>query len=205
MHANCVRAGYLDLEGCTVVDMLPSHFIPTCSECSTPHTGPGIISVRAEPTMAICRGCHQRMSFKIPEIKFLQVSAASVRNSEAPRRKKKEHLGIKVGDQLPNRGRCMHYSKSYRWFRFSCCNKVFPCDKCHNTASDHLNEHANRMICGYCSREQNYRPEDCGVCHASLISKQGTGFWEGGKGTRNKLRMSRKDPRKYKRRLGGTA
>jgi len=25
MHANCIRAGYLDLEGCTVVDMLPRY------------------------------------------------------------------------------------------------------------------------------------------------------------------------------------
>ena len=25
MHANCVRAGYLDLDGCTVVDMLPRY------------------------------------------------------------------------------------------------------------------------------------------------------------------------------------
>lgn len=79
------------------------------------------------------------------------------------------------------------------------------------------------MICGYCSREQNYRPEDCGICHSGLIKKAGSGFWEGGKGTRDKSRMSRKgmwfylvvfgegiciltgkaDPRKYKRRPGG--
>jgi len=32
------------------------------------------------------------------------------------------------------------------------------------------------------SREQNYRPEDCGVCHASLTARKGHGFWEGGKG-----------------------
>ena len=32
------------------------------------------------------------------------------------------------------------------------------------------------------SREQNYRPEDCAVCHASLVAKRGSGFWEGGKG-----------------------
>jgi len=32
------------------------------------------------------------------------------------------------------------------------------------------------------SREQNFRPEDCGVCHASLIARKGHGFWEGGKG-----------------------
>ena len=74
--------------------------------------------------------------------------------------------------------------------------------ECHDEASDHPNEHANRMICGFCSREQNYRPEDCGICHALLIGKKGSGFWEGGKGTRDKARMSRKDPRKYKRRGG---
>ncbi|KAI7720110.1 hypothetical protein KC353_g2450 [Hortaea werneckii] len=55
---------------------------------------------------------------------------------------------------------------------------------------------------GYCSREQNYRPEDCGICHALMIGKKGSGFWEGGKGTRDPKRMSRKDPRKYKRRPG---
>ena len=35
-----------------------------------------------------------------------------------------------------------------------------------------------------------------------LVGKKGGGFWEGGKGTRDKARMSRKDPRKYKRRGG---
>jgi hypothetical protein len=79
MHANCVRAGYLDLDGCIVVDMLPrfvlltlihtsclygtfSYFTPTCTECSTPHPAPGVVSVRGESTMAICRECHKRMS-----------------------------------------------------------------------------------------------------------------------------------------------
>ena len=45
---------------------------------------------------------------------------------------------------------------------------------------------------GYCSREQIYRPENCGTCHAVLIGKAGSGFWEGGKGTRNRVLMSRK-------------
>jgi hypothetical protein len=35
------------------------------------------------------------------------------------------------------------------------------------------------------------------------VGKQRGGFWEGGKGTRDKTKMSRKDPRKYKRRGGG--
>jgi hypothetical protein len=41
----------------------------------------------------------------------------------------KEVLGIVAGQELPRRGRCQHYAKSQRWFRFSCCAKVFPCDK----------------------------------------------------------------------------
>ncbi|KAK3051837.1 hypothetical protein LTR09_007137 [Extremus antarcticus] len=137
------------------------------------------------------------------EVKFLLVSASAIRASRAPGKKKaKENLGITVGTELPRRGRCPHYRKSYRWFRFSCCQKVFPCDRCHDEQEDHPNEHANRMLCGYCSREQNYRPEDCGTCHAPLTGKKGSGFWEGGKGTRDPMRMSRKDPRKYKRRPG---
>lgn len=118
MHANSARAGYLDLDGCTVVDMLPSNFVPTCSECSTPYPAPGVVSVRGESAMAICRECHRRMSFRIPEIKFLMVSAAAIRASRGPTRKKiKEKLGIIAGQELPRRGRCSHYSKSYRWFR----------------------------------------------------------------------------------------
>lgn len=197
MHAHSSRAGYLDLEGCTVMDMLPSTFIPTCSECSTSlPPNAGIINVRgASAPMAICRECHRKMSFQIPEVKFLLVSSSSISTSTArtKRNPPKENLGIVAGTELPRRGRCIHYSKSYRWFRFSCCSKVYPCDRCHDVAEKtHPNEHANRMICGFCSREQNYRPDDCGICHMSVVKKAGSGFWEGGKGTRDKSRMSRK-------------
>ncbi|RDH36583.1 hypothetical protein BDQ94DRAFT_138085 [Aspergillus welwitschiae] len=206
MHPSATRAGYLDLDGCTVVDLLPSSFIPTCAECSTAFPAPGVVAVRGESAMANCRQCHRKMVMKIPEVKFLKVGSAaySSRFREPPRKKPKEVLGIVAGQELPRRGRCTHYGKSYRWFRFSCCAKVFPCDKCHDAATDHPNEHANRMICGFCSREQIYRPENCGICRAVLIGKAGSGFWEGGKGTRNRVLMSRKDPRKYKRRGGTT-
>ncbi|KAL8722289.1 MAG: hypothetical protein Q9225_001194 [Loekoesia sp. 1 TL-2023] len=234
MHPNSTRAGYLDLTGCTVADMLPSTFIPTCSTCSTAVPSPGVVSVRGDASsIAVCRECHSRLAFKIPETKFLLISNTSLhpRNLLPLRRKKppKENLGIVAGQELPRRGRCRHYAKSYRWFRFSCCGKVYPCDKCHDDAErTHPNEHANRMICGFCGREQNYRPEDCGICRKVVVGKRGSGFWEGGKGTRDKARMSRKgelfllflrmvwwlfpsdgvadswavDPRKYKRRPG---
>ncbi|KAK8240995.1 hypothetical protein IWZ00DRAFT_52971 [Phyllosticta capitalensis] len=198
MHANSVRAGHLDLDGCTPVDMLTSYFVPTCSGCSTPYPSPGVASVRGENAMAICRACHKKMGFRIPEVKFLLVSASTGRAARPlPRKKAKENLGIVAGQELPRRGRCTHYAKSFRWFRFSCCNRVYPCDRCHDAEAGHPNEHANRMICGYCSREQNFRPEDCGTCHAILIGRKGSGFWEGGKGTRDPIKMSRKDPRKF--------
>ncbi|KAL8971175.1 MAG: hypothetical protein Q9183_001173 [Haloplaca sp. 2 TL-2023] len=206
MHINSFRAGYVDLTACTIADMLPSTFNPTCSTCSTRVPNPGVISVRGDASsMAICRDCHSHMSFKIPETKFMLISNTSLhpRHLLPLRRKKpKESLGIVAGQELPRRGRCKHYGKSYRWFRFSCCSKVYACDKCHDDAEGHPNEHANRMICGFCSREQNYRPEECGLCRMSVVGKKGTGFWEGGKGTRDKAKMSRKDPRKYKRRAG---
>jgi hypothetical protein len=30
----------------------------------------------------------------------------------------KENLGIVAGEELPRRGRCGHYGKSFRWFRY---------------------------------------------------------------------------------------
>ncbi|TVY55518.1 Uncharacterized protein LSUE1_G009799 [Lachnellula suecica] len=203
VHAHSVRAGFLDLEGCVPVDILPSTFIPTCSQCSTAYPAPGIISVRGETTTNACRECHQKLTFKIPQTKFLRISSTHLPPTAGPRRKK-ETLGLTPGTELPKRGRCRHYAKSYRWFRFSCCEKVYACDKCHDEGEEHPNEWANRMICGFCSREGNYRPEDCGFCHGVLVGKSGGGFWEGGKGTRDRVKMSRKDKRKF-RRPGGAA
>ncbi|EMC99754.1 hypothetical protein BAUCODRAFT_30153 [Baudoinia panamericana UAMH 10762] len=112
VHANSVRGGYLDLDGCTVIDMLPSNFTPTCAECSTALPAPGVVSVRGDSSFAICRECHRKMTFRIVEVKFLQVSATAIRASKAfGQKKKKENLGITAGTQLPRRGRCSHYAK----------------------------------------------------------------------------------------------
>ncbi|KAF3761993.1 hypothetical protein M406DRAFT_334032 [Cryphonectria parasitica EP155] len=202
VHASSTRAGFLDATGCTVSDMLPSTFIPTCGKCSTP-TAQGLVAVRGDTTTNVCRECHARFTFKIPEVKFLAYSPGSgvLPPTSGPRRRQ-EKLGLHAGEPLPNKGACKHYRKSYRWFRFSCCNKVYPCDHCHEEAEDHINEWANRMICGWCSREQNYAVTNCTFCGRSVVGRRGRGFWEGGKGTRDQRLMSRKDPRKYKR-IGG--
>jgi uncharacterized CHY-type Zn-finger protein len=208
VHANSIKAGRLELTACTISDMMVSTFTPTCAGCSTAYpTPPGVTAMRGDAALAVCRNCHRRMSFRIHETKFLRVASHASGVPLPPRkRKQKEDLGIVTGTPLPDFGICSHYRKSRRWFRFSCCGKVYPCDRCHDEQADpkHPNEHANRMLCGFCSREQNFRPEDCGACGHILTGRRGGGFWEGGKGTRDKVKMSRKDPRKYKRR-GGNA
>ncbi|KFY11305.1 hypothetical protein V492_04537 [Pseudogymnoascus sp. VKM F-4246] len=201
IHANAIRAGFLDLEGCVPVDMLPSTFLPTCSTCSEPFPSPGIVAHAANTITINCRHCHASMTLKLTAPKFLRITSAAM-PATGPRRKR-DMLHLHPGEALPLNGRCTHYAKSYRWFRFSCCNKVYACDRCHDEKEEHPNERAERMVCGWCSREQAFRKEDCRFCGRGLIRKRGGGFWEGGKGTRDKAAMSRKDPRKYKRRGGG--
>ena len=205
LHQNTVRAGTIEVTGCTVTDLLPSHFQPTCSSCSTAFpTPPGMVAVRGDTPIQVCRSCHAKMTFTIHEVKFLRVSYASA--SLPLRRPKTENLGISAGTPLPRNGICPHYRHSYRWFRFSCCNRVHPCDRCHDAAEEHVNEHADRMICGWCSREQRFRSEECGVCGRSVVRKRKRGgFWEGGQGTRERGLMSRKEKRKYKRPSGREA
>lgn len=197
VHEHSSRAGFLDLSGCKVADMLPSTFVPTCARCSTP--SPGLVAVRGDAVTNVCRDCHAKFTFRIPEVKFLFITPGTLPPPSSGPRRKQEKLGLHAGEALPDRGSCGHYRKSYRWFRFSCCGKVHACDRCHDEAEDHVNEWANRMICGWCSREQNYAVEACGFCGRSVIGKKGRGFWEGGKGTRDQRTMSRKDPRKHKR------
>lgn len=204
LHQHSIRAATIEATGCTIADMLPSTFQPTCSACSTPFpTPPGMISVRGDTPIQVCRSCHSKMTFTIPEVKFLRLSALTRDPQSLPLRKpKRENLGVSAGTPLPSNGTCSHYAHSYRWFRFSCCGRVYPCDRCHDAAESHVNEHAERMLCGWCSREQRFRPEDCGFCTRSVIRRRRGGgagrFWEGGKGTRDRGLMSRKEKRKYK-------
>lgn len=101
----------------------------------------------------------------------------------------------KAGD-LPGKGTCKHYKKSFRWFRFPCCNNLYPCDLCHDEEQKHVAETAKRMVCGLCKKEQSVKSNcECGM---DLKSKK-TAFWEGGKGNRDKTTMSRKDRKKYKK------
>ena len=89
-------------------------------------------------------------------------------------------------------------STGYSLHRFPCCGKLYPCDACHDEAEDHVMERANRMVCGFCSREQSYassRP--CVGCGGDMVGGRAGAFWEGGMGCRNKTKMSKNDVHKY--------
>ncbi|KAG0359212.1 hypothetical protein BG005_001228 [Podila minutissima] len=99
IHIQSKTIGYLDLAGCVAYDLLPSTFVPTCSECDQVHTfseGPDTSSStspsssapttvsptgfrqkvgRSMSATANCRRCHVRMTFTMEgEIKFVKLS-----------------------------------------------------------------------------------------------------------------------------------
>ncbi|ORY52421.1 hypothetical protein BCR33DRAFT_655280, partial [Rhizoclosmatium globosum] len=189
VHMSSQTAGYLDLDGYNVLDMLPSAWQVTCEACQKVTSGVGVLKSlpRGEVEFRVgCTSCHSKMGIRIGDVKF--------------RRNVDE--GIVLGEPLPDNGACKHYRKSYRWFRFPCCGRAHACDICHeeNKGDGHEMAWANRMICGFCSREQVYSQQAQCLCGKELTRKSGGGggFWEGGAGTRNKTLMSRKDPRKMK-------
>jgi phage FluMu protein Com len=66
LHANTIRAGTIEVTGCSVSDLLPSMFQPTCSSCSTTFPAPpGMMAVRGDVSIQVCRSCHAKMSFMV--------------------------------------------------------------------------------------------------------------------------------------------
>jgi len=108
---------------------------------------------------------------------------------------------IKLGSPLPQMGACRHFKKSYKWYRFACCGRAFPCPQCHADSgcpAAGLGAQASRMICGKCSMEQSYSPaRPCEKCGFAMVAK-GSAHWDDGGGTRSITAMSTKDSRKFK-------
>lgn len=127
-----------------------------------------------------CFDCNIAISIKYRDIIIKPVSTA--RNSISVSQ-------IERNKTLPNNGTCYHYKKSFRWFLFPCCNKLYPCDICHDQNEQHSNEIAQKILCGLCS---NWKC-DCEK------KKRNSSHWNGGKGIRDKSKMSKKDNQKYKR------
>lgn len=169
--------GFLQLKRCEFICFNPLKYQFNCQECQRSYESDEISTGCTFGRK--CIGCYKELKFKINRIDFYQ----------------KKDVKIKEGEELPGKGTCKHYKKSYRWLRFSCCGSLYPCDICHDEQSGHKAETAFRMVCRLCSKEQSAK-QDCS-CGMDLKRKHAQ-FWEGGKGNRDRITMSRKDSKKYK-------
>jgi len=200
-HQNCNIFGECYPVGCKPTDLIlqSSKLAITCLNCSKD------LIIEAlpygSPNVAWCRQCNTKFRFVIHSFSFRGLTSAIPRGEFVKSAKKKavkDEFVIHQGQPLPKNGTCKHYGKSFRWFRFPCCGKLYPCDICHSEVEkDHEMKFANRMICGFCSTEQPYSKESCTFCKGSVI-KTRSAFWEGGKGCRDQKKMCKNDPRKYK-------
>ncbi|CAH8488812.1 unnamed protein product [Heterobilharzia americana] len=210
--------GTLHLEGCIADDIPPkqSDGIIWCTGCFS--------SVRINeldferPHTRRCFKCHSLIGLEFTKFHLELIKQPSnvtisktdnCRNkqeasSEVSRRLQRtlnsaQNALIQDGSPLPAFGSCKHYRKSYRWLRFPCCGRLEPCDVCHdNSAVDgHEMEMATRMICGFCSKEQPFSAVKPCVRCGKMLSGTRSSHWEGGKGCRNRVIMSRKDSKKY--------
>ncbi|KAJ8303908.1 hypothetical protein KUTeg_017491 [Tegillarca granosa] len=181
--------GYLDVEGCLPFDLLLSECPGRvgCLNCSKETKIQGMAP--GQLLNVWCHSCHSKLRVAAESVKFtslqpsgVDTDGGSVHFVSVKKKKIPKDPMIKEGFPLPDNGTCKHYKKSYRWFRFPCCGKCYPCDVCHEeNEMDHEMIFATRMICGYCCKEQPYAPEKpCILCqHAMTRGK--TAHWEGGK------------------------
>ncbi|KAJ1845683.1 hypothetical protein LPJ70_002396, partial [Coemansia sp. RSA 2708] len=225
MFGDTTTLGYLDCSGCTPVDLLPSKLTLACDACAmndnetnTPDTV-GTVGIAANAQFS-CRRCFARMSVLLQEPQFVQLQAGvklggrsgaaqiskeveRSRRNKVSRREELARLGVVPGQPLPSNGACKHFRRSNRWMRFPCCGKTYPCVTCHDDQEDHDHEYAQSMLCGFCAKEQRIsRAEQTGTCvscGAHVIKKVdgNNAFWQGGKGVRDRTRMSRKDTKKF--------
>merc|ERR1740130_1057915 len=193
---------------CHPVELLRSDFEARCSECSEVarirNVGPGYHK------QSKCTGCFAKLNLGVEDADLLgrdvekwrlvaeeQGDKMNARKQLQEARRMEKGLGIKVGQPLPEKGACKHYRQAFRWLRFPCCGRAFPCDTCHDEQTDHSSEWASRMLCGLCSHEQPFSKDQCTHCGASQSKSKG-GHWEGGEGCRDRTKMAKDDSHKYK-------
>jgi gas vesicle protein len=71
---------------------------------------------------------------------------------------------------------CDHFTNITYWMVPPCCYQYYCCNKCHDKKETHAWTYANRMVCMYCEKEQDYRKlpnicEQCSMIHKGVISR----------------------------------
>lgn len=194
-------------EKAQVVDILLSEYRITCSACpfmEDADPGQSIIMLsKGQTQYKTCFQCHASIGISVPFIELKASRGNSIKQTRSRAPNPGGWMPV-PGKPLPEYGTCKHYKKSYRWLRFPCCGAAYPCDQCHDLEAEKNDPHsmqwATRMICGFCSKEQPFsqtKPCSCGKTLSTVGQKKAT-FWEGGKGSRDAVTMSRKDNKKYR-------
>ena len=132
-----------------------------------------------------CRSCHQSLPVYMSNVALRHLAGSTggaVRRGAEDEEDEMElllkklrkrsgeqlrQLGVCVGKPLPNKGACKHFKHSYRWLRFPCCGRCYPCATCHALSecpAAALGAWATRMVCGKCSREMAYSDKPCEHC-----------------------------------------
>lgn len=206
IHTFSSTMGYLDLDGCSAFDLIlqDCRCQVACMACSKSSKIEGLSP--GQMVSGWCQACNGRFKVATECVKFTQLvpseilTAANQVIEVAPSKSRKppKDPAMREGMPLPEFGTCRHYKHSYRWLRFPCCGKVYPCDVCHDKKEDHEMTFANRMICGHCCKEQNYSPDrPCTSC-GQHMTKIRSSHWEGGQGCRDKIAMSKGDSAKHR-------
>lgn len=208
-HAGDLTVAYVLGSGCHPTQWLRGDFEAVCGECGEAARVRNVMPGYRKRSN--CGACHTALNLVVGGAQLLGPGVAqwsrvaevegerlaARRQMQAARAIERETLGVRLNEALPNKGTCKHMSKSFRWFRFPCCGRAFPCPTCHDDAMDHPHEWAKRMICGRCSHEQLFTNDDCRHCGAAQTRSKSS-FWEGGQGNRNVATMSKKDSHKYR-------
>lgn len=181
LHEGDPTVGYVD---CPSGHAIPTtinamRLLCTCLECGALAEVPRLNPPTHRTWESSCRACFTRLRV---DARAVDVAAASVAPAPAHGAWKHGRTGAGTrgaqrlipGRPLPDGGTCKHYGQSYRWLRFPCCGVAFPCDTCHDAASDHPHEWARRMICGHCAREQPFSSTaPCVACGRFMTRRSG--------------------------------
>ncbi|XP_019751096.1 uncharacterized protein LOC109531293 isoform X2 [Hippocampus comes] len=193
--------GYLDLQNAVPTDLVlqDCHLTVGCLSCSQESFVQNLCYGQIKEVN--CDNCHGKLSLLAESARFQYIQPRSNKtglSASTVNLKTVRDPAVQKGKPLPEKGACKHYKQSHRWLRFPCCGRAYPCDVCHDEDQDHPMELANRMICGYCAKEQPYsNGKPCVSCGNMMTRGAHTSHWEGGLGCRSKIKMSRNDRQKY--------
>ncbi|CXI36195.1 conserved Plasmodium protein, unknown function [Plasmodium berghei] len=208
----------LKFNQCSLMDLLSGDYSINCEGCGRKTLIKNVLS--GKEICVNCQNCFIKLEFRYEEFAFDEAFTANdaaikkiddminkLFTSKTNKKKivtpqsnnlkiEKTKNVVKINNIEVKDGACKHYKKSHKLFKFPCCNKIFPCPTCHNLNSNHEYVLAKRVICGYCYRE--FDDDDVCICQKDKKTKKGGSFWEGGKGCRNAITLSKNDSKKYK-------